>query len=1134
MRPLDLTVTGLRSHSGTTTVTFPDDWQLAAVVGPTGAGKSSLLEALVYALFGSGTVPDASQPTNLIADNTREMRIVLNFEVAGTEHKVVRTYRRTGTPPPPVLMSPGHTISGVKPVEDAVTRLLGLTKDAFCQTALLPQGRFARLLEAGPTDQRRTLDEFFRLGEVTDIANRIATASDQLTTGRDRVSTVRRQLPPNPAADLATAVQVLDTARTVALAAAALETEVTRLLTDADDAANRAAEHQRMAVTLDAAAVALASAADKASDLATLATELGHDEAVALQEENHVRNLLAAARQRLDALDAPTVTAARSALRTLSTRITEAESAATDATQLDGEALAAETLQHAGEAELENARSDQERLDNDATTAERAAEIAAAHASSGEALAAAVAATAQTLVDARDAADQAAVDLTSATTAAEAATAAHEIAAQAVATTDEQARQADELSVRTAEAAVKAKERADRITALAAALNSASVADAAAATALVDSSAAATLALAASDTASTTRQNAGAVYDKAEAALAGARRAAAAAYAAADVHPGDPCPICARDLPDGFTPPQAPVALTAAETAVRTARKALDAAAAEATRAETHAEAAKRERLAAAETATAVAKRLADDVAAYATAGGESGRIAIEKATETADRDAHWAKDAANTAHQEAARASATLTARAEALGPLRDGLVRAERAHTTAHQAVTAAATAAEEAAVAYGTYGGSEALAEALSARTAATTAAISARSAASAAKEHAEKLNKRLGDLRVTAGNARTAATSAAVHAEDASAAARSAAMDVPSAAREGASVEPREILSVAEAWTTDREIKLSAERLTVGETQTQVEQIAEKLSIARARRIAEHDGPLAELTTIAAGIAPAVDASLPPTGNADALGTWGVAWATTATERATKERGAADAAAAATAKAREAAVDKCAAAGTAIDELSSWKANADAAVGRSEISRTQAETTAARCAQLNQAIASTAGRNRLLEAGKKLSRGRGNFVQHVLAARRGQLLVEAAAILAELSGQRLVFDTDATDRFSVVDTNTATVRDPRLLSGGEQFQASLALSLGLVEIASRGGSRIECLFLDEGFAALDSRSLDIALDALESAASRGRRIVAVTHVDTVTSRCDHVLEVRPGIGGSKASWRELALH
>jgi exonuclease SbcC len=167
-----------------------------------------------------------------------------------------------------------------------------------------------------------------------------------------------------------------------------------------------------------------------------------------------------------------------------------------------------------------------------------------------------------------------------------------------------------------------------------------------------------------------------------------------------------------------------------------------------------------------------------------------------------------------------------------------------------------------------------------------------------------------------------------------------------------------------------------------------------------------------------------------------------------------------------------------------------------------------------------------------RARLLQAGKALCRGRGNFVLHVLAARRRQLVLEAAAILGELSGQRLVFDTDATDRFSVIDTTTATTRDPRLLSGGKQFQASLALALGLVEVAARGGSRIECLFLDEGFAALDSRSLDVALDALETAARRGRRIIAVTHIQDVTSRCDQVLEVRPDPGGSKATWREPA--
>ena len=67
-------------------------------------------------------------------------------------------------------------------------------------------------------------------------------------------------------------------------------------------------------------------------------------------------------------------------------------------------------------------------------------------------------------------------------------------------------------------------------------------------------------------------------------------------------------------------------------------------------------------------------------------------------------------------------------------------------------------------------------------------------------------------------------------------------------------------------------------------------------------------------------------------------------------------------------------------------------------------------------------------------------------------------------------------------------------------------GEQFQASLALGLAL-EIA-RAGSRIECLLLDEGFAELDPARLDTALGALESAARRTCRIVAITQVHLVT--------------------------
>jgi DNA repair exonuclease SbcCD ATPase subunit len=65
------------------------------------------------------------------------------------------------------------------------------------------------------------------------------------------------------------------------------------------------------------------------------------------------------------------------------------------------------------------------------------------------------------------------------------------------------------------------------------------------------------------------------------------------------------------------------------------------------------------------------------------------------------------------------------------------------------------------------------------------------------------------------------------------------------------------------------------------------------------------------------------------------------------------------------------------------------------------------------------------------------------------------------------------------------------------------------------------------------LDEGFGALDPTSLDTALDALESAAWRGRRIVAVTHVDAVTARADQVLGVAGSESGSHAMWRGAEL-
>jgi exonuclease SbcC len=1133
MRPLAIKVTGLRSHSGTTAVTFPDDWQLAAIVGPTGAGKSSLLEAVVYALFGAGTVPNASQPSRLIADNTREMRVVLTFEVAGAVHEVVRTHRRSGASPPPVLKSPGQILSGVRPVEDGVTRLLGLSPDAFCQTALLPQGRFARLLEAGPSDQKTTLDEFFRLSEVTDVAGRIALASNQVAGGRDSVAIVRRQFPADPVADLAAAEQASVEARQLAATAAATEAEVTRLLSEADKAATRAGDHDRIAAELNTTANALARTANRANTLATLATEMASDESVATGEEERARRALAAARDELEALDARTVIGARTAIGALSSRIHEAADARDDATRLDGQAITAESEDRAVEAEVEAAISDHQRLGRDATEATAAAEQAVDLANEGEALAAADADAAQVFGSARTAAAQATNDLESASANARAAADAHEAAERAVTTANDQARRADEVAASAAESARVATTQADQVATLATAYADAATAERVANGALAASTASVAEARGASEVAAAVRDAANDANDRAEATLAQARQADAAAVAAADAHPGDPCPVCARELPEGFEPPHPPAALITAGHAVRDARQKLDAASGQAIRTRERVESAEREWSVAESQAADAASRLASATTAYNTVGGDSGRNEIDETAETTAAEARRTDGVANQAHQLAAGAAANLKARAEALGPLDDACTRVERAAAAADTALTAADKAANATAAAYRTFGADEALARAQTASAVASDAARAAIAAASAAKDRADQLSERRGDLRVAAGNARTSANAAAARAVTASAAARSAALDVPTAARNGASTDPSGVLEIASEWTTAREAQLEATGAAVSEAQAFLQRSEARLAAARSRRIADHDSPLAEITTAAAGLAAAAGAPMPPNGDAVALGAWATGSAIAATKRAAAERETASGELRAATTARDAALDTCQAAGTTFDELASWRANTDAAVGRAQTSLEQAAAAAERCVELDRALDNTLERHRLLEAGKALSHGRGNFVLHVLSSRRRQLLFEAAAILAELSGQRLVFDTDATDRFSVIDTSTATARDPRLLSGGEQFQASLALALGLVEIAARGGSRIECLFLDEGFAALDTRSLDIALDALETAARRGRRIVAVTHIDAVTTRCDQVLEVRPGTGGSSAAWRKPAL-
>lgn len=105
--------------------------------------------------------------------------------------------------------------------------------------------------------------------------------------------------------------------------------------------------------------------------------------------------------------------------------------------------------------------------------------------------------------------------------------------------------------------------------------------------------------------------------------------------------------------------------------------------------------------------------------------------------------------------------------------------------------------------------------------------------------------------------------------------------------------------------------------------------------------------------------------------------------------------------------------------------------------------------------------------------------------------------------------------------------VRDAYTGREREVSTLSGGETFQASLALALGVADVvaARTGGVRLEVLFVDEGFGSLDSEALQLAMDELDRLREGGRAVGLISHVAELRERIRTGIEVRPKDNGSE---------
>jgi DNA repair protein SbcC/Rad50 len=132
----------------------------------------------------------------------------------------------------------------------------------------------------------------------------------------------------------------------------------------------------------------------------------------------------------------------------------------------------------------------------------------------------------------------------------------------------------------------------------------------------------------------------------------------------------------------------------------------------------------------------------------------------------------------------------------------------------------------------------------------------------------------------------------------------------------------------------------------------------------------------------------------------------------------------------------------------------------------------------------------------------------------FPRWLVTAAIDALVADASVNLAGLSGDQ--FDLTYTDgEFYVIDhTDADSRRSVRTLSGGETFQASLALALALSSqmstLAAAGAARLDSIFLDEGFGTLDPETLEVVAATLETLAQGQRMVGVITHVAALAER------------------------
>ena len=208
MRPVKLTIVGFGPYAGAQELNFEDlgNSGLYLITGDTGAGKTTIFDAITFALFGeaSGENREPGMLRSKYAKAEEPTYVELTFAYDGKEYRIRRNpeYERaktrgTGTTrqsaEAELTYPDGRVVDRLKDVDKAIRDIIGLTREQFSQVAMISQGDFRKLLQADTKERQKIFRDIFGTGLFVTLQDRLKQAASGIRDQREQMNRSIRQ-----------------------------------------------------------------------------------------------------------------------------------------------------------------------------------------------------------------------------------------------------------------------------------------------------------------------------------------------------------------------------------------------------------------------------------------------------------------------------------------------------------------------------------------------------------------------------------------------------------------------------------------------------------------------------------------------------------------------------------------------------------------------------------------------------------------------------------------------------------------------------------------------------------------------------------------------------------------------------